>query len=120
MAPFSTARARRRQAATPWLQWHVGLWWSVAADRAFGEGTLDRESITWPGTATAATAWLVALHDSWVAELDRLADDDLARPATWPLRDGTLGDVVAWANIELMKNAAELGMLRFLYASRHT
>ena len=30
----------------------------------------------------------------------------------------TFGDVVAWVNIELMKNAAEIGYARFLYAVR--
>ena len=34
------------------------------------------------------------------------------------MRDRPLGDVVAWVNLELMKNAAEIGYARFLYAVR--
>jgi hypothetical protein len=34
----------------------------------------------------------------------------------FPFRDRPFGDVVAWANVELAKNAAEIGYARFLYA----
>jgi hypothetical protein len=102
-----------------WLEWHIGMWWTLVANRAFRDGTLDRSSVNWPGSADLARAWLFDLHDAWAGAIDHLGDDDLARPATWPLSEGTLGDVIAWANIELMKNASELGLLRFLYASAH-
>ncbi|WP_317987833.1 hypothetical protein [Hyalangium gracile] len=36
----------------------------------------------------------------------------------WPFQDRPFGDVVAWANMELTKNASELGYARFLYAVR--
>jgi hypothetical protein len=35
-----------------------------------------------------------------------------------PRADQSLADVFAWANIELTKNAAELGYARFLFAIR--
>ena len=34
----------------------------------------------------------------------------------WPFEGRPFGDVVAWANLELMKSAAEIGYARFLYA----
>jgi len=34
----------------------------------------------------------------------------------WPFREGSFGDVVAWVNVELTKNAAEIGYARFLFA----
>lgn len=37
---------------------------------------------------------------------------------TWPFRERSLGDLFAWANTELTKSAAELGMVRFLYVAR--
>lgn len=102
-----------------WLQWHIGMWWSIATDRAFGSGHLVRGSIPWPGSADAARAWLTSLHHDWMHRIIELNDDDLdGRSATWPLSSGRFGDVVAWVNAELMKNAAEMGLLRFLYASR--
>ena len=36
----------------------------------------------------------------------------------WPFQGRPFGDVVAWANVELTKNAAEIGYARFLYAVR--
>lgn len=102
-----------------WLQWHIGMWWSLAWDRAFGAGDLDHETIRWPGSTNAASDWLEGLHVAWSASIEELSDKHLGEvPATWPLHDGTLGDVAAWVNVELMKNAAEIGFLRFLFASR--
>ncbi len=37
-------------------------------------------------------------------------------PTRWPYRDRPFGDVIAWVNVELTKNAAEIGYARFLYA----
>ena len=52
--------------------------------------------------------------------LERVTDDELRSPkrTRWPFRDRPFGDVVAWANVELTKNAAEIGYARFLYAVR--
>jgi hypothetical protein len=36
----------------------------------------------------------------------------------WPFRERPFGDVIAWVNVELTKNAAEVGYARFLYATR--
>jgi hypothetical protein len=35
----------------------------------------------------------------------------------WPFQDRPFGDVIAWVNVELTKNAAEIGYARFLYAA---
>lgn len=74
------------------------------------------------------TAWL--LTDLHLTGLD--TDECFWRPAakgmhvhraadaTWrrPFRDRPFGDVVAWVNVELTKNASEIGYARFLYAVR--
>ena len=62
----------------------------MVLDHSFGAGKLTREAVTWPGTADCVRAWL----------------------------DRPFGDVVAWVNVELTKNAAEIGYARFLYAVR--
>ena len=103
-----------------WTTWHMIFWWSMAIDHGFGAGELTREDIDWPGDADAVRARLGELHDGWRAALGTLSDADLANSSRdgWPMRDRPFGDVVAWVNIELTKNAAEIGYARFLYAVR--
>jgi hypothetical protein len=89
----------------------------MALDHSFGEATLTRERVTWPGTADGVRARIAELEHRWRGALATIGDDDL-RSATrtrWPFRDRPFGDVVAWVNVELTKNAAEIGYARFLY-----
>jgi DinB superfamily len=101
-----------------WLTWHVGFWWSMALDHSFGPATLAREDVAWPGSADGVREWLGGLHDRWRAALESLSDDELrsVERTRWPFRARPLGDVAAWVNVELTKNAAEIGYARFLHA----
>ena len=92
----------------------------MVLDHSFGEGLLSREKVTWPGEASAVREWLGRFHGQWRAKLDQLSDEDLGSTSRtrWPFTDRPFGDVVAWANIELVKNAAEIGYARFLFAAR--
>ncbi len=101
-----------------WITWHMGFWWSMVIDHSFGPATLSRESVAWPGTADGVRQWLGDLERRWRAAVEPLTDADLRSPerTRWPFADRPFGDVVAWANMELTKNAAELGYARFLYA----
>ncbi len=102
-----------------WLTWHMGFWWSMVLDHSFGPATLAREQVPWPGSAEAVRASLGALHDRWLAAVASMGDEELrsTRRTRWPFRDRPFGDVAAWVNVELTKNAAELGYARFLYAT---
>jgi hypothetical protein len=104
-----------------WITWHIGFWWSLALDHAAGDAMLTREQITWPGDATAARNWILSLRERWRAMLEQLSDADLAATdrTRWPYSNRPFGDVVAWANVELTKNAAEIGYARFLYAAKN-
>lgn len=103
-----------------WTTWHIGFWWSMALDHAFGDGTLSHEDVVWPGEADGVRAWLDGMREDWRGRLESLGEADLASAerTRWPFRDRPFGDVAAWVNIELMKNAAEIGYARFLYAVR--
>lgn len=103
-----------------WLTWHVGFWWSMVLDHSFGDGTLSRENVMWPGNADDVREWIGRLQVQWRVVLEQVTDDDLrsAQRTRWPFQDRPFGDVVAWVNVELMKNAAEIGYARFLYAVR--
>ncbi|WP_437943281.1 DinB family protein [Sorangium sp. So ce281] len=94
--------------------------WSMVLDHAFGDGALARENVTWPGNADDVRAWLGGLQGQWRAVIEQATDDDLrsTRRTRWPFQDRPFGDVVAWANVELTKNAAEIGYARFLYTRR--
>lgn len=103
-----------------WLTWHIGFWWSMALSHSFGDATLTRDAVLWPGDADAARDWLADLRRRWRAAIEALESADLASDglARWPFRGRPFSDVVAWANLELMKNASEIGYVRFLYAAR--
>jgi hypothetical protein len=103
-----------------WLTWHMGFWWSMVLEHSFGEGLLSREEIMWPGDADSVRAWIGGFHSQWQSKLEGLSDSDLrsTRQTRWPFQDRPFGDVVAWANVELTKNASEIGYARFLYARR--
>ena len=107
-------------ASIAWLTWHIGFWWSMALDYCFGDGTLRREDVTWPGGAEPAKVWLTGLHDEWVAALSGLPEAELGSTARtkWPFTDAPFFQLAGWLNLELMKNAAEIGYCRFLYAVR--
>jgi hypothetical protein len=103
-----------------WLYWHIGFWWSMAIDHSFGDARLAQEAITCPANAKDARAWLQSLHAEWTARLSAL-DDDEVRSTTrtrFPFTDRPFHDVAAWVNIELAKNASEIGYARFLHGAR--
>jgi len=101
-----------------WLTWHLGFWWSMVLNHSFGDGTVSRENVMWPGNADALREWLGRLQREWRAAIAQLTDDDLrsVRRTRWPFQDRPFGDVIAWVNVELTKNAAEIGYARFLHA----
>lgn len=97
-----------------WLAWHMGYWLSMAIDHNFGDGRLD--SVIMPDDPRE---WITGLAEAWRAQVAALPEagwqeSDRSR---WPFRGQPFADVVAWANIELMKSAAEIGYARFLHAA---
>ena len=92
----------------------------MVLDHCFGNGSLSQEQVLWPGSAAATQRWIAGLHREWQQAMSGRTAPDLASTARtrWPFRDRPFGDVIAWANVELTKNAAEIGYARFLYATR--
>lgn len=105
-----------------WLTWHLGAWWSMVQNHSFGDATLTMDHVIWPGNAEAVRTWLDALHDEWRGSVLRLSDADLhaTERSRWPLTGRPFADIVAWANLELMKNAAEVGYARFVLGASAT
>ncbi|WP_059012305.1 DinB family protein [Streptomyces specialis] len=103
-----------------WLSWHIDWWWSTALDHVRGRTPRAREDIGWPGDGAAAVARLRALHGDWRAALDGLPDAALDAVAPFPWQgdpEYTVAHMIGWVNVELMKNAAEIGQLRLLRAA---
>jgi hypothetical protein len=103
-------------ASIAWLTWHIGFWWSMVLDHSFGNATLRRADVAWPGP-DGAQSWLDTLHQGWIAATDGVDDETLldTTRVRWPMTNRPFADLFAWLNIELMKNAAEIGYARFLY-----
>jgi len=101
-----------------WLTWHLGFWWSMVLNHSFGDGALSRENVPWPGDAGRMREWIGRLQREWRVVLAETTDEQLqsAERTRWPFQGRPFGDVVAWVNVELTKNAAEIGYARFLYA----
>lgn len=61
-----------------------------------------------------------ATDGSWRAAVQNIGPDELRSEerTRWPFTSRPFADVVAWANIELAKNASEIGYARFLYGVR--
>ena len=103
-----------------WLTWHVVFWWSMALDHSFGPAKLAHQDVPWPGSAEAVRSLIGEKKTRWVEALGALNAIDLDQNTRtrWPFRNRPFADVVAWLNLELMKNAVEIGYARFLYATR--
>jgi hypothetical protein len=103
-----------------WLTWHICFWWSMVLDHSFGAQSLSRDNVYWPGSGDEVRVRIVALHDEWRAVLQAVTDQELRSTSRtrWPFADRPFADVVSWVNVELSKNAAEIGYARFLYAAR--
>lgn len=106
-------------ASIAWIMWHMIYWWSTALEGNFGDGILEKDDIVWPGSIDKAKETIAALHNKWVSNLNELSDSDYhsKQHAKWPLADNSFTDIALWLNGELMKNTAEIGYGRFLYAA---
>ena len=102
-----------------WIAWHIQYWWSMAIDHAFRDGKLVRHDVFWLGSAIDTLDCIRRLRGEWLARLEELPDDEWHSSVRtrWPFRDRPFADVVAWANVELTKNASEIGYARFLHAA---
>lgn len=102
-----------------WLTWHMIFWWSTALAHLDGRPPPPRSEIDWPGPA-AAVQRIRVLSARWSGLLNSLTDTDLAVPAAFPWGPDSgrsLADMVLWLNVELAKNAAEIGQLRLQRAA---
>ncbi|MGE0595580.1 MAG: DinB family protein [Hyphomonadaceae bacterium] len=99
-----------------WLTWHLIWWWSGMSVAVRGETPPSRESVVWPGDAEGVRRRLGVLASEWAVLLEGLREGELDRTIAhpWP-QPRPLAIGLAWVNLELMKNVAEIGVVRHLY-----
>lgn len=103
-----------------WITWHIIFWWSMVLNYSFGDGMLKREDIYWPGNVKNVKVKIIQLRDEWRTILRTMPEEELTSEerTKWPFIDKPFYELAAWLNVELMKNAAEIGYCRFLYGSK--
>lgn len=102
-----------------WTMWHIIFWWKMVNDYSFGEGILTKEEVAPFSHVEQAKEEIDSLISQWEKTLTELSDQDLLSSAytKWPFTDLPFYQLAGWLNLELMKNAAEIGQSRFQYAT---
>lgn len=119
-------RAELHPAPVTTLAWrlcHIVYGQRMRCDYTFGTRSLQRDSLTLPGSAEEALSWLAESHTAWRAGLAGLdeADLDVVGLSSFP---GGLdpqlpfGAILWWTNRELIHHGAEIGLLRDLWAAQ--
>ena len=88
----------------------------------FGRAPTDYQSFAYAATADAALAQLDAEYATWLAGVESLGEDGLARPcgeAEGPFADRPLAALVLHINRELIHHLAEVCLLRDLHLHVH-
>jgi hypothetical protein len=101
-----------------WTLWHIMYWWKTVMNTSFGNGTLQKEDVIWPGSVEKAITEITELHDEWIQHISHMNEEELnsEKLCKWPFADQSFYSLALWLNVELMKNVAEIGSARFLYA----
>lgn len=103
-----------------WSMGHLGAGSLIRADWLVGSHQMI-EGPDWPVTAEAAIVFLREGLDSWRSGLDEMSDEDLDTVGRSAYPGGLdpqlpLMDIVWWVNKELLWHAAEIWLVRDLYA----
>jgi hypothetical protein len=108
--PFTTIAWRLAHIAGPIL--------GFRASNHFGDGSLTLESMTWPGTAAEALAFLDQNRAAWKAGVDALDEAGLGRPvgpAEGPYAEYPMTTLILHIHREVIHHGAEVALLRDLY-----
>lgn len=104
-----------------WLTWQIVWWWSGVQAAARGEVPAGPHEVAWPGSAGGVVDRIRSLSAEWLELLSTLRDKDLERPLAYPWpAPRPLRLAIAWTNVELMKNVAEIGYVRHLFSAFNT
>jgi len=103
-----------------WTLWHITFWWEMVFDHSFGEGNLTKDDIKVSADVEEVKAHIYYLVNKWEKKLSHLSDDELNSKqfSKFPFNNEVeFHKLASWLNLELMKNASEVGYARFDYAT---
>ena len=111
--PFTTIAWRLAHIAGPVLGYR--------ASSHFGDGSQNRDTVRWPGSADEALAWLDRSYAAWRAGINALDDAGLAKPvgpAEGPYAEHPMATLILHINREVIHHGAEVALLRDLYRDK--
>lgn len=103
-----------------WILWHITFWWEMVFNHSFGEGDLTKDDVEATADAEKIKAHLYELADGWEKKLSQLTEEEWTsrQHSSFPFNNEVeFHKLASWLNLELMKNASEIGYARFNYAT---
>ncbi len=103
-----------------WTLWHITYWWEMVLDYSFGEDRLSKEDIKVTNDVEEIKMYIKSLAHRWEKILSALTDYELHSKelSKFPFnKEVEFHKLASWLNLELMKNASEIGYARFDYAT---
>ena len=102
-----------------WTLWHILYWWKSTLSASKKNQIIEKEDVKWLGSVDLVIKEIEHCHDEWVDFIGSLSDHELQSTdlCRWPFENQSMCSLALWLNVELMKNAAEIGAARFLYAT---
>ncbi|WP_059103435.1 DinB family protein [Shouchella shacheensis] len=104
-----------------WTLWHITFWWEMVFDNAFGEGKVKKEDIKVTTDVAEIKRQINSLAERWESKLNQLTSEDYQskKYSKFPFNNEVeFHKLASWLNLELIKNASEVGYARFDYAKR--
>ena len=102
-----------------WTMWHILYWWKTTLSASKENRIIKKEDIKWPGSVEMVIQEIEMCHNEWISFIEslderQLQSDELCK---WPFEGQNMYSLALWLNAEFMKNVAEIGAGRFLYAA---
>lgn len=99
--------------------WHIMYWWKNTLSASKENIILEKEDIIWPGSVDLAINEISECRREWVEFVESLSEEELRsdQMCKWPFEGQNMYSLILWLNVEFMKNVAEIGSARFLYAT---
>ncbi|SDB83830.1 DinB superfamily protein [Pelagirhabdus alkalitolerans] len=104
-----------------WTLWHITYWWEMVFDYSFGDGDLTKDDIKVSNDVSEVKDHIYSLVNRWEEKLLQLTNEEFNSKqfSKFPFNnDVEFHKLASWLNLELMKNASEIGYARFDYATR--